>query len=259
MVTYVPEEKLLFSMDAFGQHYATSQRFDDELPLCTIMEEAKTYYANIVMPYGKRVASVLEQAATLDIEMIAPSHGVVWRKHIPTIVAAYQNWAACRPKPKVLILYDTMWESTEKMAYAIHEGASQAGVSAELIHIRRSNLTRIATEVIDAATLAVGSSTLNGGMMPMLGAVLTYLKGLKPVGKAAFAFGSHGWAKGAPKAIEEYFEALKWEILREPIHAQYVPGQEVLTECREAGKMLAERAREMAPDGRPGARVCVDP
>jgi len=259
MFTYVPEEKLLFSMDAFGQHYATSQRFDDELPLCTIMEEAKSYYANIVMPYGKRVASVLEQAASLDIEMIAPSHGVIWRTHIPTIMAAYRNWATCRPKPKVLILYDTMWESTGKMAYAIHEGASQPGVSAELLHIRRSSLTRIATEVIDAATLAVGSSTLNGGMMPMVGAVLTYLKGLQPAGKAAFAFGSHGWAKGAPKAIEEYFEALKWEILRQPIHAQYRPGDEALEECREAGRMLAERAREMAPEGKLGAKVCVDP
>jgi flavorubredoxin len=247
MFTYVPEDKLLFSMDAFGQHYATSQRFDDEVPFCTVMEEAKSYYANIVMPYGKRVAAVLEQAAALDIRMIAPSHGVLWRTHIPSIVAAYKDWAVCRPKPKVLVIYDTMWESTGKMAHAIHEGASQPGVQAELIHIRRSSLTQIATEVLDAATVAFGSATLNGDMMPMAAAALTYLRGLRPVGKAGFAFGSYGWAKGAPQAIEDYLKAMKWEILREPIQAQYVPAEGVLEECRAAGRMLAERAKAMAP------------
>jgi len=246
MFTYIPEEKLLFSMDAFGQHYASSQRFDDEVDLSTIMAEAKTYYANIVMPFSKPVAAVLERAAELDIEMIAPSHGVIWRGHIPAILDAYKSWAVCRPKAKVLVIYDTMWDSTGKMARMIHEGASQPGVNAELIHIRRSNLTWIAGEVLDAATVAFGSSTLNQGMMPMAGATLTYLKGLKPVGKAGFAFGSYGWGKGGAAAVEEYLKAMKWEILREPVIAQYRPTQEVLDECHAAGKMLAEKARAMA-------------
>ncbi len=259
MFTYVPEEKLLFSMDAFGQHYASSQRFDDEVPLCTVLEEAKTYYANIVMPYGKQVAGVLEQAGGLDIEMIAPSHGVIWRTHPAKIIEAYKNWCVCRPKPKVLVVYDTMWESTGRMARAICEGASQPGVEAVLLHVRRSHLTRIAAEVIDAATVAFGSATLNRGMMPMAGAALTYLKGLQPTGKAAFAFGSYGWGRGGPEAVQKYLEAMKWEILREPLRAQYRPAPEVLDECREAGKMLAEKAKQMAGDRKPGQNVCVDP
>ncbi len=246
MFTYVPEEKLLFSMDAFGQHYATSQRFDDEVDLCAVMEEAKTYYANILMPFGRRVQGTLKQASGLDIEMIATSHGVIWRSHTSEILAAYENWAALKPKPKVLIIYDTMWDSTGEMARAILKGASAPGVEAQLIHIRRSNLTRIATEVLDAATVALGSSTLNQGMMPSAGALLTYLKGLKPVGKAGFAFGSYGWSQGGPASIEEYLRAMKWEILREPIHVKYRPTPEVLEECCLAGKMLAEKAVEMA-------------
>ena len=259
MFTYIPEEKLLFSMDAFGQHYASSQRFDDEVPLCIVMEEAKTYYANIVMPFGRQVAKVLEEAATLDIDMVAPSHGVIWRSHIAEIVEAYGNWASCRPKPKVLVIYDTMWDSTGQMARAIHEAASEAGVTAELINIRASNLTKIATEVLDAACVAFGSSTLNQGVLPMAGAVLTYLRGLKPANKAALAFGSYGWSKGGPEVVDEDVRAMKWDVLREPIRAQYRPTPEVLAECRAAGRLLAAKAKEMASDRKEGERLCVDP
>ena len=259
MFTYVPEEKLLFSMDAFGQHYASSQRFDDEVPLCTVMEEAKTYYANIIMPFAKMVAATLARAATLEIDMIAPSHGVIWRSHIAEIVEAYGNWAHCRPKQRVLVIYDTMWDSTGQMARAIHQAASEAGVATELINVRTSNLTKIATEVLDAACVAFGSSTLNQGVLPMTGAVLTYLKGLKPANKSGVAFGPYGWSKGGPETVDENMKAMKWEVLREPIKAQYRPTAEVLDECRAAGKMLAEKAMEMACDRKAGGRVCVDP
>ena len=259
MFTYAQEDKILFSMDAFGQHYATSLRFDDEVMICTAMEEAKVYYANIVTPFGRQVANVLKAAEVLDIEMIAPSHGVIWRKHVSEIVEAYRNWSAYRPKRKVLVIYDTMWNSTGQMAQAIHEGASIDGVTAELIDIRASNLTKIAADVLDAATIAFGSSTLNNGLLPMAGAVLTYLKGLRPAGKVGFAFGSYGWMTGGPAAVEEYYKALKWELVREPLVAQYCPTEEVLEECRKAGRALAEKAMEMAPDRKVGGRICNDP
>ncbi|MBN2474955.1 MAG: FprA family A-type flavoprotein [Pirellulales bacterium] len=242
MFTYVPEEKLLFSMDAFGQHYASSERFDDELPLGTILDEAKAYYANIVMPYGKQVVECLAKAAELEIEMIATSHGLIWRSHVADIVAAYRDWSAGRPKAKVLVIYDTMWQSTDEMARAILQGASQPGVQAKLINIRRSSLTRIATEVLDAAAIAFGSATLNRMMMPMAGAVLTYLKGLRPVDKAGFAFGSYGWGRGGPEAIEEWLQAMPWEILRKPLKAQYRPTPEIIEECLAAGRLLADQA-----------------
>ncbi len=246
MFTYVPEEKLLFSMDAFGQHYATAERFDDEADVATVMYEAKTYYANIIMPYGKAVQSCLERTAGLDHRMIAPSHGVIWRSQGREIVDAYRRWAAHRPLPKVLVLYDTMWESTAAMAEAILAGATQPGVATVLINIRRSNLTRIASEVLDAAAVAFGSSTLNRGMMPMVAAVLSYFEGLRPAGKAAMAFGSYGWGKGGPEAIDGGLQALAWDVLREPIRSRYRPTDEILAQCRIAGELLAQRAVALA-------------
>ena len=242
MFTYIPEEKLLFSMDVFGQHYAGSQRCDDEAPLSAVMDEAKTYYANIVMPYGKAVAACLDQAAALEITTIAPSHGVIWRSHAALIVQAYRDWSAGRTQPKVLVIYDTMWESTAAMAEAILTGASLPGVETALIDVRRWGLTRIASEVLDAAALAIGSATVNREMMPQLAAVLCHLQGLRPTGKVAVAFGSYGWGRGGPEAIQQWLQSMPWEISREPLRAQYRPTREVLDECRAAGKALAEKA-----------------
>jgi flavorubredoxin len=242
MFTYVPEEKLLFSMDGFGQHYASAERFDDEVPLPAVMDEAKTYYANIVMPYGKSVKACLEHLAGWPIEMIAPSHGVIWRTHLDQIVAAYRDWADCRAKPKVLVVFDSMWESTARMAEAILDGAGLPGVERKLIHLRRTSLTQLAGEVIDAAAIAFGSATLNSGMMPAASAALTYLEGLKAKGKAGFAFGSYGWGRGGTEAVDQRLHDMGWEILREPLRAKYRPTEEVLAQCREAGRVLGERA-----------------
>ncbi len=273
MATYVPEENLLFSMDMFGQHLATSERFDDETDLPAVMDEAKTYYANIIMPYGRAVLQSLDQLSGLEIGTIAPSHGLIWRTHAAEIVVAYRDWANRRARPKVLVLYDTMWESTAQMAQAIVEGANRPEmgtgseprcavsperascevpvpifppVSASLIHVRRTNLTRIAAEVLDAAAVAVGSPTLNRGMMPAVAAVLSYLDGLRPQGKAAVAFGSYGWGQGGPEAIDKALRGLDWEIVREPLRARWRPTPEVLAECRRIGAMLAERAAAIA-------------
>ncbi len=246
MFTYLPEEKLLFSMDAFGQHYATEERFDDEADLAIVMQEAKTYYANIILPYGKAVRACLNHLAGIDLQMIAPSHGLIWRSHGKQIIDAYRRWANHRPLPKVLILYDTMWESTTSMAEAILSGAQQPGVTAVSVSIRQSNLTRIAGEVIDAAAVAIGSSTLNRGMMPMVAATLSYFDGLRPAGKAAMAFGSYGWGKGGPEAVDAGLRALDWDIIREPLKARYRPTPEILAECRHAGEALAERALTLA-------------
>ncbi len=259
MFTYVPEEKLLFSMDAFGQHLATASRFDDQVSLCTVMEEAKAYYANIVMPFGKPVTKTLDKASGLEIDMIAPSHGVIWRSNVPAILDAYSNWAAYRPKPKVLVVYDSMWQSTAAMARAIVEGADQPGVAAKLVHVRRSSLTRIATDMIDTAAVAFGSATLNTQMMPMMGATLTYLKGLRPRNKAGFAFGSYGWGRGGPELIDQWLDDLGWEVLREPLKSNYRPTPEVLDQCRRAGERLAEKAKELAADRTADSRICIDP
>jgi flavorubredoxin len=242
MFTYVPEEKLLFSMDAFGQHYACAQRFDDELPLETLLGEAKAYYANIIMPYGKAVATVLGQVAGWEIDTIAPSHGLIWRRHVPEILAAYRDWSAGRAKPKAVVLYDSMWGSTEAMAEAILAGASQPGVETVLLPARQTTLTQLATEMLDAAAVAIGSATLNREMMPQMAAALCYLHGLRPVGKSSFAFGSFGWGPGGPEAIQKWIESMQWQVLREPLRSQYRPTPALLDECRAAGKLLGECA-----------------
>ncbi|VGO17621.1 Nitric oxide reductase [Pontiella desulfatans] len=245
MFTYLPEEKLLFSMDAFGQHYASAFRFDDEEPLDVILQEAKAYYANIVMLYGRPIAQTMARAADLEIEMIAPSHGVIWRSHIKEVFEAYQKWVVCKPTPKVVVLYTTMWKATEQMAQAILEGAQECDVEAQLYNVDSTHMTRIVTEVLDCATVAIGSPTLNNGIMPSMAAVLCYMKGLRPTHKKGFAFGSYGWSKrGGPTEVGQVMEEMKIEIMQEPLRAQYTPSPETLEECREAGRAMGKIAEE---------------
>ncbi len=247
MFTYVPEDEVLFSMDAFGQHIACAARFDDEIDLAIIMEEAKTYYANIVVPHSKAVQRTLTAAKDLPIKMIATSHGVIWRKHIPEIVSAYQDWSSGKVKPKVSVFYDSMWESTGKIAEAIIAGADIDGVQTVLMHVRNNSLTRIATEFMDTATFAFGSATLNNLLMPAASAALVYMRGMNLPNKKGFAFGSYGWgAKGGVEQAEAYMKESGWEITREPLKYAYRPTAEILKQAEEAGKMLAKQALEAA-------------
>ena len=236
MFTYVEEAKILFSMDAFGQHLASEERYDEEVDKCALMEEAKKYYANIVFPYGNQVKRVVEQIKDLEIQQIAPAHGVIWRKYIPEIIKDYKNWMQNRVKPKVVVIYDSMWQSTKAMAEAIVEGASQPGVEAKLIYVRASatGLTEIATEILEAAAIAFGSSTLNSNMMPMMSAVTTYIKGLRPFGRAGLAFGSFGWGKGGVEALQEKLKDMNFTTIMEPLKCKWRPDDHMLQECKKA-------------------------
>lgn len=256
-VAYMAEEKILFSNDAFGQHIACSTRFDDECDLAKILEEAKSYYANIVAPYGRQVVKTLEAASKLDIELIAPAHGVMWRSHVADILKAYPVWASMKYAPKVLVIYDTMWQSTELMAEEIYAGAVEYGqkikkenpkapaLDVQLMHARKTTLTRIATEALDAAAIAFGSSTLNAYLMPSMAAVLAYLQGLKFREKTSVAFGSFGWGPGGPETIQKTLAVLKYPTISEnPLKSKQRPTPFVLEQCREAGAKLAQAAWE---------------
>ena len=245
MFTYVPEEKILFSMDAFGQHFASAFRFDDEEPLDVVLQEAKAYYANIVMLYGRPIAQTMAKAAELDIEMIAPSHGVIWRSHLKEVFEAYKEWVVCKPTAKIVVLYATMWKSTELMANAILEGAQECDVEARLYNVDNTHATNIVTEILDCAAIAIGSPTLNNTMMPNMAGVLCYLKGLRPTNKQGFAFGSYGWSKrGGAAEVEDVMKEMKIEITQDPLRSQYVPTPEILEECREAGRQMAKYAEQ---------------
>ncbi|MDR1384120.1 MAG: FprA family A-type flavoprotein [Planctomycetaceae bacterium] len=243
MFTYVPEEKLLFSMDAFGQHIATSVRFDDEWNLSDILVEAKAYYANIVAPYGKQVQKTMEAGSKLAIDTIAPSHGLIWRKNIPAIWNAYANWAANKTESKIVILYDSMWESTTRLADEVLAGINSVSqtINVQLLHARRNTLTRIATEMLDTAAVAFGSATLNSQMLPAMAAALTYIKGLKFATKPGFAFGSSGWGIGGTEQISKWFDEIQWEQINKFVSCRWRPNNESKAVCFEAGKLLAQR------------------
>lgn len=246
MQTYVKEDKILFSNDAFGQHIATSKRFDDEVD--DVMDDAGIYYANILMPFGSQVLKYVEKLKELGInpEIIAPAHGIIWRQNVARIIEQYIKWANGDTIPKVLVIYDTMWGSTEKMAMEIVEGARSAGVEVRLRHLRKNDWSLTMKELMDAPIIAIGSPTMNNGMFFTLSGFLTYMKGLRPKGKKFFLFGSYGWGGGAVKGMEKELESAKFELAMESMQIKFRPYEEDKKACREIGYKLGEMAKENA-------------
>ena len=237
MVTYCPEEKILFSNDAFGQHLAANRRFDDENDLHIIMEEAKKYYANILMLYGKQAQTALAALGSLPIEMILTGHGVSWRAHIPEILDAYKKWSAGELEEKAVVVFDSMWGSTERLAKAITDAFTAKGVPVAYFDLRADHISDVITEVLTSKYLAVGSPTINNQMMPPVAAFLCYLKGFVPKGRKAFAFGSFGWGGQSVGLVEDELKAAGCEICLEKIRVKDVPTMEDLAALRE--KILA--------------------
>jgi flavorubredoxin len=227
MLTYCPEEKILFSNDAFGQHIASLERFDDEYPFDITMFEAKKYYANIVLPYGAQVQRALPALSAIDFDTIAPSHGLIWRKNIPAIAQAYANWSANKTEKKAVIVYDTMWKSTELMADSFYSAFEKAGISVVKRHLQANHISDIMTDVIDAEYICVGSPTLNNNMLPTVSAFLTYLKGLSPKNRKALAFGSYGWGGQSIGIVEEELKKCNFDVLASH-KVQYIPSETYL-------------------------------
>ncbi|WP_027340638.1 flavodoxin domain-containing protein [Halonatronum saccharophilum] len=232
MVAYLREDKLLFSNDSLGQHYASSERFDDQASFDIIMEEAQKYYANIVMPYGSQVQRVLESLKDLDIEIIAPSHGVIWRTFVPEIIEKYKKWSVNKTEEKALIIYDTMWDSTKKMAYAIGDAFEEKGLNIRMLSLKNNHISDIITEVLTAKYICVGSPTLNNNMLPTVASFLTYLKGLAPKDRIGLAFGSYGWGGQSIGQVEEELKNCKFDIL-DSIKVNYIPDEEKLAEIKD--------------------------
>lgn len=203
MAAYSAYDKILFSNDAFGQHYATSKRFDDEVDLGILYYEARKYFANILWPYAKLIDKAIAKLSALDFDMIAPSHGVIWRSHLHDILEMYKNWGHGEKNGSIVIAYDSMWGGTEMMARAVAKGIAKAGNEVKLFRVNCTENSTVVAELFSASGFLVGSSTLNYGMLPSVASLLTYIKGLKPTDKKAAAFGTFGWAGGAQKDMEE--------------------------------------------------------
>ena len=223
MVTYCPEEKILFSNDAFGQHLATSMRFDDENDLNVVLHEAKKYYANILMPFGKQAQTALKALGGLEMRMIATGHGVIWRTNIDKILDCYAKWSAGEVTERAVVVFDSMWHSTEILARTITEAFAKRGIPAAFYDIKATPLSDIVTDIFTSKYLAVGSPTINNQMMPTIAAFLCYLKGLRPVNHKAFAFGSYGWGGQSIGYVEDELKAAGCEIILDKIRVANVP------------------------------------
>ena len=238
MVTYVKKDKLLLSNDSFGQHIASQERFDHELEWGVLKEEAAKYYANIVMPYGSQVEKALSSIQDLEINMIAPSHGIIWKTHIDKIVNEYKKWAKYESEQKALIIYDSMWGSTEIIANVLREGINEIGINVSIRNLKNTHISDIISEVLTTKLILLGSPTLNNGLLPTMGGFLSYMKGLRPKNKIGFVFGSYGWGGQAVGEIEKIIRDLSWDIPIQNININYIPTEDDLKNIKNIGNKL---------------------
>ncbi len=248
MFTYLKEDQILFSSDGFGQHYAGFEKFDDVVGH-TIMPHAKKYFANILLLYAPLILKLIDKVVQmgLPIKMICPDHGVIWREDPMKIINAYVEWSKQTAKRKAVLVYDTMWHSTEKMADAIAAGLAAEGIAVRPMYLRKWHRSDVMTDVLDAKAVVVGSPTLNNGLFPTVSDFMTYMKGLKPQGKIGAAFGSYGWSGEAAKMITRELEDMKLEVV-EPTRHQYVPDQSSLEESYEFGRAIGKMINEQVPE-----------
>lgn len=242
MLTYVKGANLVLSNDAFGQHYAAGSLFNDEADNCEIYQEALKYYANILSPFSPLVKKKIDEikAMNLPIDMIAPSHGIIWRENPMQIVEAYYKWAQNYQEDQVVIVYDTMWEATKKMAEAIGEGLEAAGQKVKIFNAGKKDKNDIITEIFKAKAVLCGCSTVNRGILSGMAALLQELSGLK-LKKAAAAFASYGWSGEALEILTDRMTKGGFKIVQDGIQVQWQPNSDQLEECRAFGRAFAEK------------------
>ncbi len=247
MISYLAQDKLLFSQDGFGMHLASAERFADQLDQDVVTQEFAKYYANILLPYPGPVSKILTKLAELNLPlaMIAPDHGPIWRTDLDGLRAQYAKWAAREPTRKAVVIFDTMWHSTELMARAIGEGLAAGGAVARLMRLDVNHRSDVAAELLEAGALLVGSPNLNNNIFPTVADVMTYLRGLRPANLIGAAFGSYGWNNTATQQLNNMLAEMKVEIVSEPVSVKYVPDEQALARCRQLGELVATALKEM--------------
>lgn len=246
MFSYLTGDNILMSNDAFGQHYAAASRFNDEVDQEELFEEALKYYANILTPFSSQVLRKIEEvlALNLPVNIIAPSHGIIWRKDPLQIVKQYQKWAAQVPEKTAVITYDTMWEGTRRMAEAIGEGLFSENVPYKNFLLPTSDRNDIITEIFKAKAVILGSPTFNGGILPTMTPILEDIRGLKFQNKIGAAFGCYGWSGESVKLIEEQLAKSKITKVADGVSAKWQPKAEDLAKCRELGVLVGRAIRQ---------------
>ncbi len=246
MLAYLEKENILFTNDVFGMHLATSNLFDDENDEQIWQEEARKYYANIVLPYSDLVTRFLGQVSRMGLspKLIAPDHGFIWRKDPAKIIRLYADFAAQTPTNKAVVVYDTMWGSTEQMARHIADGLRQGGSTVKLMSMHACHRSDVITELMGAGALLVGTPVLNSNIFPSMADVLCYLKGLKPRHLLGAAFGSYGW-NGAPiDSLTKTLEEMNVEVVSPALKSLFVPDEAKLQECEQLGQLVSHKLTE---------------
>ncbi len=242
MMTYMAGENILFSNDAFGQHYASELMYNDKVDNDELYNEAIKYYANILTPFSKFVVGKIEEVVALNIpiEMICPSHGIIWRENPLQIITQYMEWAKSYQENQITLVYDTMWKGTKRMAEAIAAGigSKDKDVDVKLFNCAQRDKNDIITEIFKSKMVLVGSSTINNGILTAAAGILEMMKGMKFTNKKAAAFGSYGWSGEAVKIITDQLKEAKFDVVNEGIKELWNPDDEALERCREFGRNL---------------------
>jgi len=241
MFTYVTGDNILMPNDAFGQHYATAGRFNDQVDQHELHYEALKYYVNIVSPYSNIVTKKIDEilAMGVPVDMIAPSHGVIWRENPMQIVEKYQEWAAQKTEPRAVIVYDTMWNATARMAQAIGDGLADEGVDYKLLQMSVTDRNDALVDVFSARTIIAGTPTFNNGIIANMAPIIEELKGLRLKNRLGATFGSYGWSGGGAKVLHERLAEAKFRMIGEPLEVQWQPDADALQRCREFGREIA--------------------
>ncbi|MBP5561407.1 MAG: flavodoxin domain-containing protein [Muribaculaceae bacterium] len=245
MFTHLSGDNILFSNDGFGQHFAAESLYADTVPTEALLYEAEKYYANIIAPFSPMAARKLKELADspLAIDMICPSHGLIWRKDLNIILEKYAQWSNAYQENQVTIIYDTMWQSTRLMAEAIAQGLTEAApdVTVKLMNAALDDKNDVLTEMFHSRAFLIGSPTINNGYSHAIAGLLEMAKGLKLKNKKAAAFGSYGWSGEAVKQLTERLAACGYELLDDGIRTPWVPDNDALVACRAYGAALADK------------------
>lgn len=243
MFSYLDGDRLLFSMDGFGQHLAGPGRFDDEVDEAVLHYEMKKYYANLLMHLGGLIQTTLKKVMDMNlaIDMIAPSHGVIWRTNPGLAIQRYSRWSCHTPKPRALIVYDTMWKSTERMAAMLTESFMDAGIDVQQMKLRENHRSDVMAEMLDAGAVLIGSPTIHRQLFPTVADLLCYMQGLKPQNKITAAFGSYGWSGEAPALIADVLQGIGLEVVAPPVRATYLPDDSDHLALQELAVQVAQK------------------
>ena len=243
MMCYLTGDNILFSSDAFGQHYASEQMYNDLVEQTELYEECLKYYANILTPFNRMVDKKIREVLGLNVpvDMICTSHGIIWRKDPLQIVNKYLEWANDYQENQVTIIYDTMWNSTRKMAEAIAAGIRMHDdqVIVKVFNCARSDKNDIISEVFKSKAVIIGSPTVNRGVLSAVAAIMEEIKGMAFKNKKAAAFSSYGWSGESVKIIEEHLNQCKIPVIAEGVLVKWQPKEEDLARCREMGRKIA--------------------